>query len=175
MKHVELFSGIGGFRRAIELVGHDLGIAMDCVGFSEIDTNASRTYGVNFDTEGDLVMGDIVAFTSCVDKIRRLGDFDLLTGGFPCQTFSMMGGQAGFDEDRGKMFFRIMDIVRVKHPKYILLENVKNLVNHDKGRTIRRIVEELEGAGYRVKYDVFNTHDFGLPQTRNRTMDKRSK
>lgn len=170
MKHVELFSGIGGFRRAIELVGHDLGVTMDCVGFSEIDTNASRTYGVNFNTEGDLVMGDIVAFTSCADKIRRLGDFDLLTGGFPCQTFSMMGGQAGFDEDRGKMFFRIMDIVRVKHPKYILLENVKNLVNHDKGRTIRRIVEELEGAGYRVKYDVFNTHDFGLPQTRNRTI-----
>ena len=81
-----------------------------------------------------------------------------------------MGEQAGFNEDRGQMFFRIMDIVNVKRPRYILLENVKNLVNHDRGRTMTRIIMELEGAGYIVHHDVFNTSDFGLPQTRNRTI-----
>ena len=170
MTHLELFAGIGGFRRALELIGIDMGIPINCVGYSEIDNNAVRTYETNFDTEGEIALGDIVQFTSNSTSICNLPSFDLLTGGFPCQTFSMMGGQAGFEEDRGKMFFRIMDIVHIKHPHFILLENVKNLVNHDKGRTIKRILQELKNAGYIVKYDIFNTHDFGLPQTRNRTL-----
>ncbi|MFR5380235.1 MAG: DNA (cytosine-5-)-methyltransferase [Bacteroides uniformis] len=82
----------------------------------------------------------------------------------------MMGHQRGFDDERGLMFFRIMDIVRVKHPPYILLENVKNLYTHDKRRTFTRIVEELKAAGYNVVYDIFNTQDFCLPQTRNRVL-----
>lgn len=170
MTHLELFSGIGGFRHAIDLVCHDHGMPSQCIGFSEIDSKAHQTYCINYNTSEDIDMGDIVAFTSDVNKIQSLPDFDLLTGGFPCQTFSMMGEQAGFHEDRGQMFFRIMDIIKVKTPKYVLLENVKNLINHDKGKTIKRIVKELRCAGYTVHLDVFNTNDFGLPQTRNRTL-----
>lgn len=170
MTHLELFSGIGGFRQAIDLVCHDFGVPSMCVGFSEIDSKAHQTYCVNFNTENEVDMGDIVEFTSKIANIRNLPQFDLLTGGFPCQSFSMMGGQAGFKEERGQMFFRIMDIINVKHPRYILLENVKNLMNHDKGNTISRILSELRNAGYIVHLDIFNTCDFGLPQTRNRTL-----
>lgn len=170
MKHLELFSGIGGFRQAMDLVGRDLGCLISTIGYSEIDAKAIATYQANYDTNKELQIGDIVLFTSDEEKIKSLPDFDLLSGGFPCQTFSSMGEQAGFNEDRGQMFFRIMDIVNVKRPRYILLENVKNLVNHDRGRTMTRIIIELEGAGYIVHHDVFNTSDFGLPQTRNRTI-----
>lgn len=170
MRHLELFSGIGGFRQAIDLVGQDFCMPMECVAYSEIDPKAIMTYTSNFNTIGELALGDIVDFTAIAQNINRLPDFDLLTGGFPCQTFSMMGAMAGFKEDRGQMFFRIMDIINIKHPSYVLLENVKNLTTHDKGRTLRRILNELTGAGYIAHYDVFNTVDFGLPQIRNRTL-----
>lgn len=170
MRHIELFAGIGGFRRAIDLVGLDNSIPFKCVAYSEIDAKAIQTYCTNFNTENELAIGDIVEFTSSAANIRALEDFELLTGGFPCQTFSMMGSKAGFNEDRGQMFFRIMDIVKVKHPRYILLENVKNLVTHDQGNTLKQIIKNLESEEYIVHYDVFNTSDFGLPQTRNRTL-----
>lgn len=170
MTHLELFAGIGGFRQAIDLVCRDHGVPSVCVGFSEIDAKAHQTYCTNYNTENEIDMGDVVAFTSNKSNIQNLPDFDLLTGGFPCQTFSMMGEQAGFKEERGQMFFRIMDIVNIKHPKYILLENVKNLMTHDKGKTIARIIKELRDADYTVHLDIFNTNDFGLPQTRNRTI-----
>ena len=100
----------------------------------------------------------------------NLPQFDLVTGGFPCQTFSMMGKQAGFNEDRGQMFFHIIDILAAKMPRYVLLENVKNLRSHDKGRTFARIKQELEALGYQVFTDIFNTAQFHLPQTRNRLL-----
>lgn len=169
MKHLELFAGIGGFRRAMDLLTKDRIMKFDCIGFSENDKNAIATYCANFNPGKDeVVMGDIVAFTANRQNIQSLPDFDLLTGGFPCQTFSMMGKKAGFDEDRGQMFFRIMDILEIKHPKYVLLENVKNLFNHDKGNTFRRIKQELETLGYHVFPNIYNTADFHLPQTRNR-------
>lgn len=170
MRHLELFAGIGGFRRAIDLVGQDYQMPVTCVGFSEIESKAVLTYKTNYNTEGELELGDIVKFTSDERNVVELPDFDLLTGGFPCQTFSMMGAMAGFQEDRGQMFFRIMDIVKVKHPMYILLENVKNLMTHDRGKTIRRILQELSAEGYIVHHDVFNTANYGLPQVRNRTI-----
>lgn len=170
MRHLELFAGIGGFRRAIDLVGQDYQMPVTCVGFSEIESKAVLTYKINYNTEGELELGDIVKFTSDERNVVELPDFDLLTGGFPCQTFSMMGAMAGFQEDRGQMFFRIMDIVKVKHPMYILLENVKNLMTHDRGKTIRRILQELSAEGYIVHHDVFNTANYGLPQVRNRTI-----
>jgi len=170
MRHLELFSGIGGFRRAIDLVGQDNHVPVECVGYSEIEPKAVLTYKTNYNTEGEVEIGDIVSFTATIDNIIKLPEFDLLTGGFPCQTFSMMGGMAGFEEDRGQMFFRIMDIVKIKHPRYILLENVKNLTTHDKGNTLRRILKELTTEGYVVHHDVFNTSSFGLPQVRNRTL-----
>jgi DNA (cytosine-5)-methyltransferase 1 len=142
----------------------------ECVGYSEIDSKAKLTYQSNYDVEGEVDMGDIVAFTANPNNIEGLPDFDLLTGGFQCQTFSVMGDQAGFNEDRGQMFFRIMDILQVKHPRYVLLENVKNLYRHDNGNTYARIQQELEGLGYHVFPNIFNTVDFHLPQKRSRVL-----
>lgn len=171
MKHLELFAGIGGFRRAIDLLAKDYNIDIDCVGYSEIEANAVKTYCSNYHVgKEEVALGDIVNYTADELNIEQLPDFDLLTGGFPCQTFSMMGKQAGFNEDRGQLFFRIIDILKVKKPRYVLLENVKNLRTHDKGRTFLRIKKELENLGYTVISDVFNTADFHLPQTRNRVL-----
>ena len=153
MKHLELFAGIGGFRRAIDLIGEDLCIPIECVGYSEIDSKAVQTYQACYSPkDGERAIGDIVAFTAKKSNIRSLPNFDILTGGFPCQTFSMMGKQAGFGEERGQMFFRIMDILNVKKPKYALLENVKNLCSHDRGKTFRVITESLEELQVREKH-----------------------
>ena len=170
MTHLELFAGIGGFRRALDLLAQDGIMPFDCVGYSEIDAKAKRTYQTNYNVDGEIDMGDIVAFTSDIAQIENLPDFDLLTGGFPCQTFSVMGGQAGFEEDRGQMFFRIMDILKIKRPRYVLLENVKNLYRHDKGNTYARIERELTDLGYHVFPNIFNTTDFHLPQKRSRVL-----
>lgn len=171
MRHLELFAGIGGFRRALDLLTQDGVMDFECIGFSEIDKNATMTYKANYHLNAnELEMGDIVAFTADKEKMANLPQFELLTGGFPCQTFSMMGKQAGFDEDRGQMFFRILDIISARMPRYILLENVKNLLSHDKGKTFSTIRAKLEGLGYNVVYNVFNTSEFHLPQTRNRAI-----
>lgn len=171
MNHLELFSGVGGFRRALDLLQQDGVMDFHCIGYSEIDEKALMTYRANFPINHDEVfLGDIVAFTSDVQNIENLPHFDLLTGGFPCQPFSMMGKKAGFEEDRGQMFFRIMDIVRIKHPRYILLENVKNLFTHDNGNTFKKIKAELEEEHYTVISKVFNTVNYHLPQTRNRVI-----
>lgn len=170
MNHVELFSGIGGFRRAMDLVSKDTEIAINTIAFSEIDKKATDTYKSNFCTEGEIEIGDIVSFTQNKDMMDNFPDYDILSGGFPCQTFSVMGEQKGFHEERGQMFFRIMDMINQKHPRYILLENVKNIARHDKGRTLKVVLKELNDAGYIVHYDIFNSCEFGLPQTRRRVM-----
>ena len=172
MRHLELFAGIGGFRRAMDLLTQDRIMNFHGVGYSEIDPKAVKTYCANYhpNEDGEVAMGDIVEFTRDINNIKNLPDFDLVTGGFPCQTFSMMGRQAGFNEDRGQMFFHIIDILGERRPRYVLLENVKNLKNHDKGRTYMRIKEELESLGYNVFSDIFNTAKFHLPQTRNRLL-----
>ena len=163
-----MFAGIGGFRRALDLLTIDGIMNFTSIGFSEIDTKAKTTYNSNFNTEEEIDMGDIVTFTSVEANIRNLPNFNLLTGGFPCQTFSVMGSQSGFNEDRGQMFFRIMDILSIKQPRYVLLENVKNLYTHDSGNTYKRIEEELNEEGYQVYPLLLNTCDFHLPQKRNR-------
>ena len=169
MKHLELFAGIGGFRKAFDLFGEDLKLSMRCVGYSELDIFANKTYDANFDTKNEVVLGDIVEFTADEENIKKLEDFDILTGGFPCQSFSMMGKQKGFEDIRGNVFFNIIDILKVKKPKFILLENVKNIVTHDKGNTIKIIEEEIRKVGYKnIYYNVFNTENFGLAQKRNR-------
>lgn len=170
MNHVELFAGVGGFRRAMDLITRDLAFPIQTVAYSEIDNKASITYNANYDTTNELSMGDILAFVKNQQAMRDLPRYDLLSGGFPCQTFSMMGSQEGFEEERGQMFFRIMDMINSRHPRYVLLENVKNLMKHDGGNTIAVIKHELENAGYIVKMDVFNSNDFGLPQKRNRVI-----
>ena len=170
MNHVELFAGIGGFRRAMDLISQDLDFLIQTVAYSEIDKNAITTYNANYDTEGEVAMGNIVEFVKDASAMDLLPRYELLSGGFPCQTFSMMGSQEGFEEERGQMFFRIMDMINARHPRYVLLENVKNLMRHDGGNTIAVIRRELEDAGYIVKMDVFNSNDFGLPQKRNRAI-----
>ena len=170
MNHVELFSGVGGFRRAMDLITRDLNFLIQTVAYSEIDSKAIVTYNANYDTTKELAMGDIVSFVNNRDAMRNLPRYELLSGGFPCQTFSMMGNQEGFEEERGQMFFRIMDMINHHFPRYVLLENVKNLLKHDGGNTIAVISNELENAGYIVKKDVFNSNDFGLPQNRNRVI-----
>ena len=155
----------------MDLLSEDGIMNFECVGFSEIDDKAVRTYKSIFNPSSDeLEMGDIVKFTSDKNRMESLPQFDFLTGGFPCQTFSMMGKKKGFEEDRGQMFFRIVDILAAKHPQYVLLENVKNLKTHDSGRTYSRIEQELKDLGYSVCTNVFNTSDFHLPQTRSRVL-----
>ena len=170
MRHLELFAGIGGFRRALDLLTNDGVMDFNTVGYSEIDTKAISTYTSNFNTDGEIALGDIVEFTANPNNIVNLPDFEFLSGGFPCQTFSMMGNQAGFDEERGQLFFRIVDILAIKHPTYVLLENVKNLYTHDRGNTFARIVQELGQLGYNVISNIFNTQDFHLPQRRRRVI-----
>lgn len=168
MRHVELFSGIGGFRQAMRLLTQDGGPQFNCVGYSEIDAAATRTYQANFDTEEEIEIGDIATFVENQNAIANLPNFDLLTGGFPCQSFSMMGAQRGFEDTRGTLFFSMAQLIRSRHPRYLLLENVKNLRTHDGGRTYRIIEQTLTDMGYSVRSDIFNTSDFGLAQTRNR-------
>ena len=171
MNHLELFSGIGGFRRALDLLTQDGFMDFESIGYSEIDRRALDTYRAVYNIGPDeMALGDIVQFTADEQNIANLPDFGMLTAGFPCQPFSMMGDQQGFGEDRGQMFYRICDILRVKTPQFVLLENVKNLYTHDKGRTYRRIYRELTTLGYHVVTNIFNTADFHLPQKRNRVL-----
>lgn len=168
VRHLELFSGIGGFRRAFDLLAEDIGFSSECIGFSEIDESASAVYKSFFPIDCELEIGDIVKFTESQDEINRLKGFDILTGGFPCQAFSMMGYQRGFSDERGNLFFNITKILEAKRPRFLLLENVRNLVKHDGGNTFSVIKGKLEDLGYRVYYDIFNTANFELAQTRNR-------
>jgi DNA (cytosine-5)-methyltransferase 1 len=169
LSHIELFAGIGGFRRAIDLFCADNGLLPVCKGFSEFDRYASITYKANFNVTNEIEIGDIINFSSNKKNIKSLPDFDLLTGGFPCQAFSMMGEQKGFNDGRGVLFYHIIEILKIKRPKYVLLENVRNIKTHDKGRTFKEINRSLEeDAGYDVFSDIFNTSDFGLPQNRRR-------
>jgi len=167
-KYIDLFSGIGGFRRAMELLSDDLNLKSECVAFSEIDKYAVTSYKANYNTDNEIEIGDIEDFVSDNNKVKNLPNFDMLFGGFPCQPFSMMGKQLGLKDNRGGLFFSVMKIVDIKKPKYILLENVRNLFTHDKGNTYKRLKKELDEHGYNVQEDILNTSDFGLPQHRRR-------
>ena len=169
LNHLELFAGIGGFRQAIELLGNDFSIQNNCVGFSEIDPYATKTYKANYNIQDEIEIGDVVNFTNNKKNVESIIDFQLLTGGFPCQAFSMMGKQRGFDDKRGDVFYRITDILKIKKPPFVLLENVKNLKSHNKGETFKEIIKSLEECGYPyIHFDIFNTSNFNLAQTRNR-------
>ena len=168
MRHVELFSGIGGFRQAMRLLSQDHGPRFDCVAYSEIDQAAVNTYRANFDTWGEIAIGDISTFAENDAAMDAIPNFNLVTGGFPCQSFSMMGAKLGFADARGSLFFSMCRLIEHRHPRFLLLENVKNLKTHDGGRTYQVIIQSLEQLGYRTWSDIFNTSHFGLPQTRNR-------
>lgn len=165
MKFLELFSGIGGFRRALDVINLDTNNSIfECIGFSEIDKNAIKTYTSVYDTSNEVDYGDI---STILDR-HTLPNFDFLLGGFPCQSFSIVGHLKGFDDERGLLFFDIVKILKECKPKYVLLENVAHLVRHDNGNTFKVIRQHLEDLGYNIVYDVFNTKDYALPQSRRR-------
>lgn len=158
-KSIDLFAGIGGIR-----LGFDQAFDNDIhtVFVSEWDKKAVETYKANFGEDID-VAGDITK----VDE-RDIPAHDILLAGFPCQAFSLAGHKRGFDDARGTLFFDVARIIKHHKPKVVFCENVKNLVNHDRGRTFNVIREILEDLGYKVFYKVLNSKDFGVPQNRER-------
>lgn len=160
VKYIDLFCGIGGFRIAIEQLSQELLFSTECVFSSDIDKEAQKTYYANFREIPD---GDITE----IDE-NNIPDHDILFAGFPCQPFSIIGKMNGFDDTRGTLFFDIARILNAKKPRAFLLENVKLLVGHDKGKTFRVIQDKLIKLGYNISYKVLNALDFGLPQKRER-------
>lgn len=156
IRFIDLFAGIGGIRIPFDELGYE------CVFSSEWDKAAAATYCANF---GEAPAGDITKIPA--DMIPA---HDLLLAGFPCQAFSIMGKMKGFEDTRGTMFFEIERILQHHKPNVILLENVKQLVSHDNGRTFRVILQKLSALGYFVKWQVLNALDFGLPQKRERVI-----
>lgn len=157
-KFIDLFAGIGGFRLAMQNVGGK------CVFTSEWETSAKKTYRQNF---GEVPFGDI---TKNVTKNYIPEDFDILCAGFPCQAFSIAGYQKGFHDTRGTLFFDLEKIIESKRPKVVFLENVKNLVSHDKGNTFKIILEILEQKlGYKAYTKILNSSTHAnVPQNRER-------
>ena len=155
---IDLFAGIGGFRIAFQNLGGK------CVYSSEFDAKAQEAYLANY---GEMPFGDITKEST---KKYIPKDFDVLCGGFPCQAFSLAGRRLGFkDETRGTLFFEIEAILRRHQPKAFFLENVKGLAIHDKGRTLKTILEHLDDAGYDVvPPQILNAMDYGVPQHRER-------
>lgn len=158
LRVVSLFSGIGGFEEGLNLSG----LPFEVVFASEIDKFAQQSYGANFDSS--VLVGDITQVHE-----KDIPDHDLLVGGFLCQAFSIAGQRKGFEDTRGTLFFDVLRILREKKPKYFLLENVKNLINHDKGNTYEVILSYLKDLGYVIDFTVLNSKDFGIPQSRERT------
>ena len=162
MKFIDFFAGIGGFRRGMELAGHE------CVGFCEIDKFARKSYKAIYDTEGEIELHDITKVTD--EEWRKFrGTVDLICGGFPCQAFSIAGKRKGFlDETRGTLFFEIARAAKEIKPPLLFLENVKGLLSHDQGRTFRTILYTLDELGYDAEWQLLNSKDFGVPQNRER-------
>lgn len=158
-KSIDLFAGIGGIRLGFEQAFKD---EIKTVFVSEWDNKAVETYKANFKCDKNIV-GDITK----VDE-KEIPKHDILLAGFPCQAFSLAGRQKGFEDARGTLFFDVARIVKYHKPKVVFCENVKNLVNHDRGRTFRVIKNILDELGYQVFYKVLNSKDFGVPQNRER-------
>ena len=156
--YIDLFSGIGGFREGLSRAG-----GFVCVGHCEIDKYADQSYRALFDTKGEWFHEDVREADP-----NEMPDFDLLCGGFPCQSFSIAGHRGGFADPRGTLFFEIARLTAAKRPAYLLLENVPGLLNHDGGRTFAAILHTLDGLGYFVEWQVLNSKDFGVPQSRKR-------
>ena len=147
IRYFDMFAGIGGFRSGLERVG-----GFECVGYCEIDKYAKQAYEALYDTSKEVYFDDARKIVP-----EELPDFDLICGGFPCQSFSIAGKRRGFDDVRGTMFFEIARIAAVKRPRYLLLENVPGLLSHDEGRTFATILSALDELGYDVAWQVLNS------------------
>lgn len=190
MKYFSLFSGIGGFELGIQQAydnhrdrkptkkrgndGRNLSLpnisngngrraSASCVGYSEIEKSAIIIYQKHFPEQKNY--GDIRKI-----KPKELPNFDLLVGGFPCQSFSIAGKRLGFKDTRGTLFFEIARIIKQKRPRFLLLENVKGLLSHNKGKTFAVILSTLYELGYDVEWQVLNSKNFGVPQNRERVL-----
>lgn len=157
-KFIDLFAGIGGFHQAMTQLGGE------CVFASEIDKFCIERYKENYGIDSGHDIIDI--------NPDEVPDHDVLCAGFPCQTFSKAGKQKGFDETRGTLFFYIEKILQAKKPKYIILENVRNLVSHDNGNTWKVIRKHLKDSGYRLTETpiIISPHQLGIPQLRERVV-----
>lgn len=153
----DAFSGIGGFRSALERVG-----GFEFVGWCEIDRFAQKAYKALYDTGGEQFYENIRDI-----DVGKLADFDLLIGGFPCQPFSVCGARKGFADERGDLFFELARLLEAKRPKYFCFENVPGLMGIDSGKTFAKIIETLSQLGYCVEWRVYNSADY-LPQVRKR-------
>ncbi|HET4528194.1 TPA: DNA cytosine methyltransferase [Streptococcus pneumoniae] len=160
MKFLDLFAGIGGFRLGMEYAGHK------CIGFCEIDKFARESYKAIHNTKGEIELHDITAVSD--ESIRGIGSVDIICGGFPCQAFSIAGNRRGFEDTRGTLFFEIARFASILRPKYLFLENVKGLLNHENGVTFETIISTLDELGYNVEWQVLNSKNFGVPQNRER-------
>ncbi|MBI5306717.1 DNA (cytosine-5-)-methyltransferase [Candidatus Wolfebacteria bacterium] len=153
---MDFCAGIGAGRLGLQNLG------LNCVGFSEIDKYAERTYREFFGYE-EKNHGDLMKI-----NINDLPDFDLMIAGFPCQSFSVIGQRKGMDDHRGQIIYGLIKIMNAKNLPYFILENVKGLENHEGGRTLKIILKELDNAGYEVYHQVLNSLNFGVPQMRER-------
>ncbi|HCY8998326.1 TPA: DNA (cytosine-5-)-methyltransferase [Enterococcus faecalis] len=159
MKFLDLFAGIGGFRLGMESAGHK------CIGFCEIDKFARISYKAIHDTTGEVEMHDITTISD--EFIRGIGSVDVICGGFPCQAFSIAGKRKGFEDTRGTLFFEIARFASILRPRYLFLENVKGLLNHEGGATFETILRALDELGYDVEWDCINSAAY-IPQNRER-------
>ena len=156
IKFMDFCAGIGGGRLGLENLG------LSCVGFSEIDKYAERTYREFFGQE-EKNHGDLMKINPA-----DLPDFDLMIAGFPCQSFSVIGQRKGMNDHRGQIIYGLIKIMNARNLPYFILENVKGLVNHEGGKTLKIILEELDKIGYEVYHRVLNSLDYGVPQMRER-------
>ncbi|RIL22691.1 DNA (cytosine-5-)-methyltransferase [Staphylococcus gallinarum] len=161
MNFIDICSGIGGFRSALEKHGHK------CLAFAEIDKYAKQSYKAIYETDGEEELNDITTITDDHFRLYK-GRCDIITGGFPCQAFSIAGNRRGFDDTRGTIFFHIARAIKEIQPSYVLLENVKGLFSHDKGRTFGTIIQALDELGYVTEWGLFNSKYWGVPQNRER-------
>lgn len=158
IRFFDMFAGIGGFRAGLERAG-----GFKCIGHCEIDKYANKSYQSLYNTEGEVYYDDATKLNP-----KNIPEFDLLCAGFPCQSFSIAGKRRGFEDVRGTMFFEIARVLREKRPEYFLLENVPGLLNHDKGRTFTTILSTISELGYGVEWQVLNSANFFVPQSRKR-------
>ena len=158
IRFIDMFAGIGGFREGLTRAG-----GFTCVGHCECDKHAERSYRALFDCKGEWYIED----ARNADP-ATMPDFELLCGGFPCQAFSLAGRRQGFGDPRGTLFFELARLAEARHPRYLLFENVPGLLSHDGGRTFAAILDALDRLGYGVEWQVLNSKDFGVPQSRRR-------
>lgn len=168
---IDLFAGLGGFHHSFNKLGQEMGFNVQCEFVSELKEDLRKLYQVNYHVPAEIINSDITLLNSDEEILRLVPEHDILCGGFPCQPFSKAGKQEGFndEEGRGVLFNYIADIIRIRRPKFIFLENVANLETHDEGNTWRVIQDRLRNElNYDIRAKVISPHEYGFPQYRKR-------